>query len=110
MHALNHVIFFKSFPELSLANSTKDGEAARAGVKARGDLANMDKVIWKQGMPFSKNEYYPKAYMGWRMTVSVHQLSRKGSEDYSMPQAELVSTHPVPEKRMHSAGLANRNK
>lgn len=37
--------------------------------------------------------------MGWRMTVSVHQLSRKGSEDDSMPQAELDNTRSVPEKK-----------
>jgi len=107
MHALNHVIFFKSLPELNLANSFKDGEGAKASIRTQGDLANVEKVIWKQRTSFSQNKYYPKEYMGWRMTVSEHQLSRKGSEDYTMPQAEPDNTHSVPEKK--NVFLTNRN-
>lgn len=98
-HALNHVIFFRSLPELSLANSIKDGEGAEASTRAQSELANMDKVIWKQRLSFRQNNYYPKGYMGWRMTDSMHQLFRKGSEDYIVPQAKLDNTHSVPEKK-----------
>ncbi|CAM9885527.1 unnamed protein product, partial [Bubo scandiacus] len=62
------------------------------------DLANVYKLIWKQRVSFRQNKYYPKEYMGWRMTVSVHQLSRKASEDYSMPQTELDNIHSVLKK------------
>lgn len=62
-HALNHIIFFRSLPELSLANNIKDGEGAEASIRAQSKLANVDKVIWKQRLSFNWNNSYPKEYM-----------------------------------------------
>lgn len=59
-----NVIFFKSLPELSSTNNTKQGEAAKASIRAQDNPTNVDKVIWKQRITFSQNMYEPKGLYG----------------------------------------------